>query len=258
MTLSSLDMWRLADDLSVLHASVLIAGGDPSHLLRTPVWMLGEAIPSGSHVRRRKADESPNVGEKKNSELQKALKEQREATEETKKRVRSIFEVLKSALLNDRLSGTFVFDFGIEDNARPRTHSGVFSEAIEKIGEWEEPNWDKTTVPVELLKQWLDEKNVFPEFFFPGPNEDSFENRKHDRYSPELACAVAAWKAVTQPDANKSVKATLDDWIAANAVSFGVDQGNGVPSQQAKDRIATLVNWQKKGGAPSTPNSSGS
>lgn len=258
MRLSSLDVWRLAEDLTVLQASVLISGGDPSIMLKAPVWML-----TGGTEREQ---ELPNIriesrtSQKDADALAKSLRDQAIAIRDMTERVRPLFDVLKCALQNDRLEGTFVFDLGENDSssAQIRTHTGRFSEAFSSFGEREDPDWDKTTVFVEHLKQWLDKRNLYPEFFFPGPQENSFENPKHERYSPELACAAAAWRAVTRPDPNKSVKATLDDWVAANAVSFGVNQGNGTPSQQSKDRIATLVNWQKKGGAPATPNASSS
>ncbi|WP_321951922.1 hypothetical protein [Paraburkholderia bannensis] len=67
-------------------------------------------------------------------------------------------------------------------------------------------------------------------------------------YPQELAIAVAAWEAVTSqgktaPD-GVAAKAALMNWLNANYPAL---------PEGAKDRISTVANWNKRGGATRTP-----
>ncbi|WP_186134951.1 hypothetical protein [Burkholderia gladioli] len=67
-------------------------------------------------------------------------------------------------------------------------------------------------------------------------------------YPQELAIALAAWQAVTSngqiaPD-GIAAKAALLNWLGEAYPGLGKD---------AKDRIATVANWNKRGGATRTP-----
>ena len=114
-----------------------------------------------------------------------------------------------------------------------------------------EPNWKETTLDVELLREWLERRGVYPDFFFPEGSKDSVSNMKNPRYSAKLSCALAAWEAVKNAAPNKSVKQTLQDWVQSNGVRFGVGE-NGVVSPTAAEEIAKIANWNTKGGANPT------
>lgn len=114
-----------------------------------------------------------------------------------------------------------------------------------------EPSWSETLVDVEHLKEWLKKRGVFPSFFFPTGNEEGFRNKDNPRYSPKLACAVAAWEAVKKPNPNKSVKQTLADWIQSNGVNLGLGV-DGVVSPSSAEEIAKVCNWATSGGANAT------
>jgi hypothetical protein len=61
---------------------------------------------------------------------------------------------------------------------------------------------------------------------------------------------VKAWTALASEQKFKSSpKATIESWIDANPDAW---LGEGKLSMAAKERIVTLVNWKKTGGAPSS------
>ncbi|MBF0283961.1 MAG: hypothetical protein HQL51_05830 [Magnetococcales bacterium] len=121
-----------------------------------------------------------------------------------------------------------------------------------------EPDWMKTTIQVDDLKKWLGGKGVTSGFFFPNVTTDApdYLNSDHPNYSPKLAAAVAAWKAVTNNPAlakGTSVKQGLVKWLRMNAASFDLAKDGGNPNEQGIDEIAKIANWDTKGGAPKTP-----
>jgi len=64
-------------------------------------------------------------------------------------------------------------------------------------------------------------------------------------YPQELAAAIEAFEAVHTADlAGRSAKSVLLGWLNANRPQL---------SANARERIATVANWQPTGGAPKTP-----
>jgi hypothetical protein len=81
-----------------------------------------------------------------------------------------------------------------------------------------EPDWDLTTVRVEILRDWLSLRGIKTGFFFPQADEETpdFLNPKHPRYSPKLAAAVHAWQANPDPR-GKTPKQALIKWLNEHA-----------------------------------------
>lgn len=115
-----------------------------------------------------------------------------------------------------------------------------------------EPDWNHTQVNVDELKEWMGRRGFYPPFFFPEGSQEGFRDKAHPRYAPKLACAVGAWEAVEKSRPNKSVKATVVEWVQANAVTFGMVEAEGIPSQSAVEEVAKVVNWDTRGGANRT------
>lgn len=119
--------------------------------------------------------------------------------------------------------------------------------------------WNHTTIDVEDLRQWLRSRGVKTGFFFPDEaDQPDFLSPHHENYSAKLAAAVEAWKAVSgSPELrrNKSVKQALDKWLRQNANRFGLTKDDGNPNESGIEQIATVANWETKGGAPRTPGS---
>ena len=113
-----------------------------------------------------------------------------------------------------------------------------------------EPHWRLSVVDVDDLKAWLRSRGVSTGFFFPKEElrTEDFLNKAHDHFAPELALAVAAWRALAEQQTfPHGYRAAIERWIESHPEAW---QGDDPPSDKAKDRIATLVNWNQKGGAP--------
>ena len=61
-------------------------------------------------------------------------------------------------------------------------------------------------------------------------------------YPPELDIALQAWQAVSATEDKKKPKARIKAWLDSNTEL----------SNEAKERVATVVNWDKTGGATRT------
>ncbi|WP_145953473.1 hypothetical protein [Oceaniglobus indicus] len=115
-----------------------------------------------------------------------------------------------------------------------------------------EPSWDRSSIKVNELRDWMRRLGQKPTFFFPDTEveNDAFRNPAHEHFSAELDYAVTVWQALLPERKFKGgVKAAIEAWIAANPAAW---QGDEPISGAARDRIATLVNWNKGGGAPKT------
>jgi hypothetical protein len=64
-----------------------------------------------------------------------------------------------------------------------------------------------------------------------------------DTYPMELDIAIKAWQAVSIIENNAKPKARIKKWLDANANNL---------SDEAKDRICVVANWNKRGGATRT------
>jgi len=120
-----------------------------------------------------------------------------------------------------------------------------------------EPSWHLTTISVEDLRVWLRSRGINTGFFFPEPQADpDYLSQFHDNYSPKLAAAIEAWKAVSSDDQlrrGKSVKQAVIVWLRQHANEFGLTKEDGNPNEQGIEEAAKIANWDTKGGAPKTP-----
>ncbi|QBJ24006.1 hypothetical protein [Haematobacter massiliensis] len=257
--LSSLDYWRLADELSVIDAAILITGNDPAE---------------------KKDDRDEHgyiIGESQRRNYE---------------GYEAVFKALRLAVLSNRLRATVALrardEISIDDSYNvmgeilPR-RTVVDANADEVVIKFDtlirasgyqtsifsnrslatlhnattlyvlkEPAWDETTILVDDLKAWLSSKGLAPAFFFPQGRPEGFRDSTHPRYSPKLACAVAAWEEVKKPKPNMSAKATVEEWVKANAVRFGMVGSDGVPASKAVSEVSAVVNWATGGGAVPT------
>jgi hypothetical protein len=119
------------------------------------------------------------------------------------------------------------------------------------------PDWHQTTIMVEDLRGWLKSRGIATGFFFPATEAaPDYLSELHEHYSPKLAAAIEAWKAVSADDRlrrGKSVKQALAIWLRQHANEFGLTKEDGNPNEQGIDEVAKIANWDTKGGAPKTP-----
>jgi hypothetical protein len=119
------------------------------------------------------------------------------------------------------------------------------------------PDWYGSLIEVKDLREWLVQRGIESEFFFPDglPNPD-YLNPSDPFFSAKLYAAIAAWMAVKADPSlrrNKSVKSTLSTWLNQHAGQYGLTKGDGTPNKQAIEEVAKVANWETKGGAPKTP-----
>jgi len=259
MSFSDLDFWRLSDELSVIDVALLSAGHDPGEVRvvgRDPAFAPIESIEHDHQYGPRTYDDQG---------------------------FRAVFKALRNRILNNEISAIIAYrarlrgtvlvgsdpydeppdeselavDYEIllrvsGDNQRFLFGGADEIETTETIFILREPDWNETRVRVEDVKRWFAERGVSPEFFFPQGKQEGFRQEQNPRYSPKLACAVAAWEAVQQPQPNKSVKQSLEAWITSNGVNYGVGGDDGVVSPTAAAEVAKIANWNPKGGATPT------
>ncbi|WP_431299187.1 hypothetical protein [Tabrizicola sp. BL-A-41-H6] len=230
--------WRLSDHVSVEDAAILIAGGDPSAV--DEVYF--EGVDSLQREEVKRTDGHPGfvatfTGLKTAVRLGrlKAVLEYRVYNGFQSDRKEPYW-----ALPQRWLTDPSKFEFDFVDDGR----DSVFLA--------KEPDWSRTMLDVRDLKVWLQERGIKTGFFFPASqaDEDDFMDPSHDHFAPELAMAVAAWRALSQTQKlRQSPKAAIDGWITSNP---SVWQGEGEISASAKERIATVANWNRSGGANPT------
>jgi hypothetical protein len=84
----------------------------------------------------------------------------------------------------------------------------------------------------------------------------AYLNSENAHYAPKLAAAVRAWQAVTRDEQwlrARSPKNALINWLKANASELGSRNPTKTLSGKAINEIAKIANWQLEGGAPKTP-----
>jgi hypothetical protein len=130
---------------------------------------------------------------------------------------------------------------------------------IEMYAEYEsdDPDWEKTTILVENIRDWLKGRGVKTGFFFPQTGDTlDFLDPNHKQYAPKLAAAIYSWQAINaKPELlrGKTVKQALQIWLRKNADQFGLTKDDGNPNEQGIEEIAKISNWSSKGGTPKTP-----
>jgi hypothetical protein len=118
------------------------------------------------------------------------------------------------------------------------------------------PDWRGSLIEVKDLREWLVQRGIESEFFFPDglPNAD-YLNPSDLFFSPKLYAAIAAWMAIKADPTliRGSAKKALTTWLKTNAAQHGLLKEDGEPNTEAIEYIAKVANWDTKGGAPKTP-----
>lgn len=254
--LSSIDYWRLADELSVINAAILITGNDPSsHYYDQEDRRVQQTSYDGFDAAF-SALRNAVLGNKIRANIAMWARDSVEIVDQHMFQGEAM--TFRREVHADGQEVAIPFDTLIRASNYATT---IFSNReIVLLGlakattlyVLKEPSWERTTIDVEDLKNWLSAKGIYPDFFFPKGVVDDIGNDEHPRYSAKLACAVAAWKAVEKPKQNMSIKATVRAWVQSNAVIFGVADKDGIPPETAIEEISKVVNWETKGGANPT------
>lgn len=239
----TLDLWRLATDLSVENAAILIAGGDPNATDVKECQFNGETF-----LEKRTTGHPgflPAFEALKNAVMKKQLKavfaHEADKTNGYSNRISGATWAYLSCPIEDTM---FSVDEHAFDYVRPPEGETVQISV--------EPDWSRTTVDVEDLKTWLRARGHCTGFFFPdgvtSHDSDAVTDHTHARFAPELALALSAWRGLEgQTSFKRGPKAAIEEWIEKNPQDW---RGTSDLSASAKERIATVANWGKSGGAP--------
>lgn len=267
MTKSNLDYWRLIDELSVIDAAILITGNDPSE--KEQLYDVANDKPlynSDGSFRYRQRTDFDN--------FEPTFKALRNAIFSNKLRAKLAYSSRDpltryteydfagdrryASYTHEDSEGEFIVTFDTLIQAqkydckiRTNREINTFQEAT-TLYVLKEPNWIETTVEVNDLQDWLKSRGFFPEFFFPQGSAAGFKDKNNSRYSPKLACAIGAWEAVKNAQPNKSVKESIALWVQSNGINFGMGNADGVVPIKAIEQVATVVNWDTRGGATPT------
>jgi hypothetical protein len=220
------DYWRLCDELSVVHAALLIIGEDPVDYQE----IMNYRQPDNTFRQPPQIDCPYPVP---TPELPPGLLSNFSAT----------FMALTSDILGKRLRAQI--DYYDYIDREPLPDEDVI-------------NWNNTSIMVEDLRKWLRYKGVTTGFFFPDiqPGPD-YLNSDHNNYSPKLAAAIRSWEAANNDpefkDNPQHPKQIIISWLTKNAKKFDlVDKNGNVMKKVIEEQIAKVANWRPQGGAPKT------
>jgi hypothetical protein len=168
----------------------------------------------------------------------------------------AILAALREAILSGRLKATIRRDPKRSFSEIPPDAMAQFEEGgIQRLYRVC-PDWHGTLIEVTNLCEWLVQRRIPSEFFFPDglPNAD-YLNRSDPFFSPKLYAAIAAWMAIKADPTliRGSAKKALTTWLKTNAAQHGLLKEDGEPNTEAIEYIAKVANWDTKGGAPKTP-----
>ncbi|WP_432474145.1 hypothetical protein [Amphritea sp. HPY] len=144
----------------------------------------------------------------------------------------------------ENMEDEFGYGFSVPDQYMERFH--VASRSIE-VGELNEPH----NQPKSFLK-WLESKRFdydeelkrfVEQASLPEINhKPEYLNPENARYSQELDLAIEAWEYFQdQKVIKKSPKQAIEKWLKDHPSKL---------SGEAIKRIATMINWKKRGGSP--------
>jgi hypothetical protein len=237
--MDELDYWRLAEELNVVQAALLTAGGNPSrHQVDEEGRFSITNLPKGFDAVRDALANAVNSGRLKATIRHSAWTHG--WTEPPEGERDGIINV-KVTPKNEAHTG------------RPRD----FHELSGGVRYYAEPSWLLTTVRVDDLRAWLQGRGFSTGFFFESNDQVSpYLDKKHPRYAPKLAAAIHAWLAWDGEAARiQSPKQSLMRWLREHAGEFDLVDANRKPNETGIEEVAKVANWKREGGAPKTPGS---
>ncbi|PJJ98538.1 hypothetical protein CO611_06605 [Lysobacteraceae bacterium NML03-0222] len=112
----------------------------------------------------------------------------------------------------------------------------------------------RTAIAAIDIALWAEKERIPHNWRFKELCEPAITNKPAPAipYTEELQAAIDAYEAVRgNPEATqgRTPKQALLSWLEENRPNLGA---------KARDRIATMCNWEPQGGAPATPTGRGS
>lgn len=229
--------WRIATELSLEDIAILLAGGDPGAIIPDDDWQ--DRIHSPKRDR-----ELPAVA----GFLRALEADARSGTLPARLALQALVSTNapNALLLVDQGEIQRVLSWDSFAAAEDRGSTAWADKlVIERAVDWGE-----SRVRVADLRVWLKAKGLTGTFFDAGDGQMADEplSPSRPRFAPELDLALAAWRAVSEaPTIKGTVKQALEAWIHDNPDAW---RGDVPMSVGALDRIITVANWHRRGGAP--------
>ena len=115
---------------------------------------------------------------------------------------------------------------------------------------------EQSSVTTESVKEWF-RKHNFKTPFFESPSKSEgvpdYLDRNNDEHPEELALAIEAWQRFSDLDISHP-KEYIEKWLEETFCSSKREAEKSVAtyvSKDARERIAMVANWRKKGGPKS-------
>lgn len=166
------------------------------------------------------------------------------------------FSALKQAVLRGDIEATLSYsDPTLGTWPSPYDSQGTTTPSVANTSPTKdrEPDWDKTQLDVTSVKAWISSKGIPDSFFVTSVKREGpqpYMDPSHPHFSPELAMAVETWCALAPNlELNTGTRKEIEAWLETN----WKDEWLGPQTNNAMERISMVVNWNKKGGASSTP-----
>ena len=127
------------------------------------------------------------------------------------------------------------------------------AESYDQEGMYEGTSVYNTRISRAVLIEYFAEKGIKSIYFKDNKEHEDQYNKNSPFYSPKLAAANEAWKAVTTEKhrLNKCTpKQALEKWLEENASRYGLLNSDGSFNKNGIEEVAKIANWKTKGGAP--------
>lgn len=222
--MDELDLYRIADTLSLTSAAALICGERPSRV---------KAPRSGVEVNLRcwhilpdpTIDDDP---------------------------VPSRYDAALNALARAVQRGSLQADKKTERGVCVRIIGNRIYELFDGL------DLSQTMLDIDELKRWLSNRGVSSGFFFPdSTGVPDYLDPDHPRFAVKLAAAVKVWLAMEDGNLwrGKGAIKGMEAWLGANYKELKLCHGSGsqkIMNRTAIEEAAKVANWNMRGGAPKT------
>lgn len=236
----SLGLWRLATNLTLENAAILLAGGDPGEM-----EFPHDVMPWSKGAAKVKVT-SGHIG------FDAAYSAIKGAVIVGELPARLIYYTAEVSLGGEPIKAPMIVLAGHQLQAHLPSATVVFEGGGRSIVIASEPAWPEAIVNVDDLKGWLRRNGHTYGFFFPDvePKAGDILGGNPDRLSDELSLALCIWRNLSEREKfPRGAKKAIEAWIEDHPEAW---LGKRPPTKDAKARVATLTNWNKKGGAPKT------
>ncbi len=226
--------WRVATEISVENAAILMVGGDPEETDPVHIGPFPENF----------AYEKRTTGHKG---FQSALNALTGAILAGDIPVQVRYQPKEKE--DSEACRTFELGSSREDHSAKFLSfgNGCLRIGVGVVNFLAEPDWAASMIRVSDLRDWLRSKGMAQGVFFASPVSETFpfQDPDDDRFAPELDLAITAWRALkTEPMGKRGSKHLIEQWLDAHSDEW---RGGGKISTSAKERIAIVINWRRAG-----------